>query len=246
MAFDACLVIPVYEHAEPLRAVLPALRPLGLPCLLVDDGSSSGCADALRALAREHAGWVRLRRLDVNQGKGGAVQAGLRWAAELGHSHALQLDADGQHDLASLPALLAESQARPAAVVCADPVFDASAPAARRAGRRLSNFWIAVNTLSLDIPDGMCGLRVYPVAPAVALADAGVLGRRMDFDTEILVRLHWQGLELRFLPVKVHYPDGGHSNFQGWRDNRMISAMHARLFFGMLWRAPRLLWRRLR
>jgi glycosyltransferase involved in cell wall biosynthesis len=244
MAFDPCLVIPVYEHAEPLRAVLERLKDLERPCLLVDDGSSPACAAALQALAAEHAAWVRLRRRARNGGKGAAVMDALRWARELGYSHALQVDADGQHDLDALPVFLAAAEAEPGTLIAARPLFDVGAPLSRRLGRQLSNFWIAVHTLSRDIPDGLCGLRVYPLAPTVALLDRVRLGTRMDFDMEVLVRLHWQGLPMRFLPVAVRYPEGGHSNFKAVRDNVLISAMHTRLFFGMLWRAPRLLWRR--
>ncbi len=46
-------------------------------------------------------------------------------------------------------------------------------------------------------------------------------------------------------PTRVTYPAGGVSHFKGLRDNVLISRMHARLFFGMLGRAPALLWRRL-
>jgi glycosyltransferase involved in cell wall biosynthesis len=236
------VVVPVYEHHRALAGVLPRLAGLGLPVLLVDDGSSAACADALDALVQGQGPALRLRRRAVNGGKGAAVKDGLRWAAELGFSHALQVDADGQHDLDRLPQLLALARREPQAVVCAEPRFDAGAPAARRRGRQLTNFWIAVNTLSRAIPDGLCGLRVYPLAATVPLLPA--CGDRMDFDPELLVRLAWKGLALRFLPVPVHYPADGISGFRLGLDNALISWMHTRLFFGMLWRAPRLLARR--
>jgi len=47
------------------------------------------------------------------------------------------------------------------------------------------------------------------------------------------------------LSTRVTYPSDGVSHFDVWRDNVRISRMHTRLFFGMLWRAPRLLWRRI-
>jgi hypothetical protein len=47
----------------------------------------------------------------------------------------------------------------------------------------------------------MCGFRVYPLAATVPLLDRFRLGRRMDFDIEILVRLHWQGVPMRWLPT---------------------------------------------
>jgi glycosyltransferase involved in cell wall biosynthesis len=242
-AFAPCLVVPVYEHHVALARILPRLLALGLPVLLVDDGSTPACAEALDALAAEHGPQLCLQHRAANGGKGAAVKDALRWAAELGYSHALQVDADGQHDLDRLPALLAESRALPEAVVCAQPQFAGDAPAARRRGRQLTNFWIAVNTLSRAIPDGMCGLRCYPLAATVPLL--APCGDRMDFDPELLVRLQWRGLALRFLPVAVSYPEGGISGFRLGLDNALISWMHTRLFFGMLLRSPLLLWRKL-
>lgn len=242
--FEPCLLIPVYEHAGPLRAVLNGLKGLNLRCLLVDDGSSETCAGELRNLAQEHGAWVQLLRLEQNRGKGGAMIAGFRWAALMGHSHALQVDADGQHDLAALPTLLEAGKAQSDAVICGEPRFDSSAPRSRLAGRRLTNFWIAINTLSLEIRDGMCGLRLYPLAATLPLLENRWLGKRMDFDPEILVRLHWRGVKPVFLPVRVVYPEGGRSNFRTVKDNVHISFMHMRLFFGMLLRLPQLLWRK--
>ena len=92
----------------------------------------------------------------------------------------------------------------------------------------------------------MCGFRVYPLAPVVQLIDQVRLGERMDFDTEILVRLYWRQVPMRWYPVRVIYPAGGLSNFRLWQDNWLISKMHTRLFFGMLLRLPVLLWRKVR
>lgn len=244
--FRPCLVVPVYEHHLPLEGQMPGLRALGLPILLVDDGSGEACAAALRALAGPDgpAPLVRLRRRARNGGKGAAMKDGLRWAFELGFTHAAQVDADGQHDLAALPLFLEAVRLEPGAAACADPVFGPDAPPARRRWRRLTNFWMAVNTLSLSIADGMCGMRVYPLAATVPLLAAA--GNRMDFDPEILVRLAWAGVPLRFLPSAVRYPEGGRSGFRGFEDNVLISWMHTRLFFGMLARSPRLLLRRRR
>jgi glycosyltransferase involved in cell wall biosynthesis len=237
-------VVPVHEHHVPLAAMLPSLLALGLPVLLVDDGSSAEGAAALEGLRRAGPPAVLLRRRAVNGGKGAAVKEGLRWAGELGYTHALQVDADGQHALEALPRMLGLSALEPEAVVCAEPVFGGDAPRARLRWRRLTTFWIAVNTLSGAIPDGMCGLRVYPLARVLPLL--GPSGDRMEFDPEVLVRLAWAGAPLRFHPVAVRYPPGGTSGFRGLEDNLRISWMHTRLFFGMLARAPGLLFRRAR
>ena len=265
--YRACLVVPVYEHHEALGRQLPELRSFGLSVLLIDDGSGPECAAALRVLAGPDAEGpgtaaravalavadgpdsvalpapIRLIRRERNGGKGAAVKQALRLAFELGFTHAVQVDADGQHDLAALPRLLESSRLEPGAVVCADPVFGADAPLSRRRWRRLTNFWMAVNTLSLAVADGMCGLRVYPLAAVLPLL--GPTGDRMEFDPEILVRLAWAGLPLRFLPAAVRYPLDGRSGFRAFEANVRISWMHTRLFFGMLARSPRLLLRKL-
>jgi len=239
-----CAVIPVYNHGEAIGAVVAAVRQHGLPCLLVDDGSEPGCAAVLDALAAADAAGVQLLRLPQNQGKGGAMIAGLRQAARLGYSHALQIDADGQHDTGDIPAFLKLSAAQPAHLICGCPIYDESVPKARLYGRYATHIWVWINTLSLQIRDSMCGFRVYPLAPTVALIDAVNIGRRMDFDTEILVRLCWRGMRIVNQPTRVCYPSDGVSHFKVWLDNVLISRMHARLFLGMLLRAPLLLWRK--
>ncbi len=237
------VVIPVYDHEHAIGHMVAAVRRHGLPCLLVDDGSSSPCARVLDALAAGDEG-VHLERLPQNRGKGGAVMAGLRAAARLGASHAVQIDADGQHDPADLPAFLALAERHPEAIVCGVPRYDASVPKARLYGRYLTHVWVWINTLSLDIRDSMCGFRVYPLASVLPLIEAEPPGERMDFDPEVLVRAHWRGIPVVNRETRVTYPLDGVSHFDVLRDNLRISAMHARLFLGMLLRLPRLLWRR--
>jgi glycosyltransferase involved in cell wall biosynthesis len=242
--FAAIVVIPVYNHGGAIGAMVERIRGLDVPCLLVDDGSAADCAAVLDQLVSEH---VSLLRLPENQGKGGAVMDGLREAMRRGFSHALQIDADGQHDPGDIPGFLAEARQYPQALVTGCPIYDASVPKGRLYGRYATHIWVWINTLSFDIRDSMCGYRVYPLAPTIDLIDSVKIGRRMDFDSEILVRLHWRGVPLRNRATRVTYPQDGVSHFDVWRDNLGISRMHAMLFFGMLIRLPALLlnkWRR--
>jgi glycosyltransferase involved in cell wall biosynthesis len=236
-------VIPVYNHGGPIAGVVAALRAHGLPVLLVDDASEPGCAAVQDQLALQPE--VTLQRLPVNQGKGGAVMAGLKRAAELGWTHALQIDADGQHDTRDVPAFTAAAVAAPTRLICGYPVYDDSVPKARLYGRYATHIWVWINTLSLAIRDSMCGLRIYPLAATLRVIERQYIGRRMDFDTEIAVRLFWSGMGVTNVPTRVRYPEDGVSHFRVWKDNVLISAMHTRLFFGMLWRSPLLLWRKL-
>ena len=111
-------------------------------------------------------------------------------------------------------------------------------------GRQFTNLWIWINTLSLEIADGMCGFRCYPLPAIEQLLKTTSLGQRMDFDIDILVRLSWQGVRIINLPTEVQYPLDGVSHFKMLEDNLLISKKHAQLFFGMLWRSPLLLLRK--
>lgn len=239
-----CAVIPVYNHEHAVPVVVAELLRVGLPCVLVDDASSPECAAVLDGLARQPDTW--LVRLPQNQGKGGAVMAGLREAGRLGFSHALQVDADGQHDLQDVRLFIEASALQPQSLICGYPQYDASVPKGRFYARYLTHVWVWINSLSLRILDSMCGFRVYPLDSTLDLIDSVKLGTRMDFDPEILVRLAWCEQPMHWLPIKVHYPADGLSHFRLFHDNALISKMHTKLFFGMLVRLPVIIWRRTR
>lgn len=238
-----CAVIPVFNHEDAVGRVVAALRAVGLPVLLVDDGSQASCARVLDQLAE--APGVSVLHLPCNRGKGAAVMAGFTAAEQLGYTHALQVDADGQHALHDVPRFLEESRLHPQALICGAPVFDASIPKFRYYGRYLTHALVWLHTLSFEIRDSMCGFRVYPLARVCALIREAHVGARMDFDIEVVVRLHWRGMPLRWLETAVTYPLDGISHFRLYRDNLRIASCHARLFLGMVARLPRLLARRL-
>ena len=239
--FHPCVVIPVYNHEHAIGKVVARVLAHDLRCILVDDGCAPACAAVLDALVAAHPDRLVLERHAINQGKGGAVLTGFARAARDGYSHVLQVDADGQHNVDDIPRFLAAARAQPAALIAGCPIYDESVPALRLYARYLTHVWVWINTLSLSIRDSMCGFRVYPVAPVVALAARRKLGLRMNFDIEILVRLYWDGVEVVSLPTKVGYPEDGVSHFKAWTDNVLITRLHTALFFGMLPRIPRLL-----
>jgi glycosyltransferase involved in cell wall biosynthesis len=245
--FNPCVFIPVYNHEHAVGAVVDAVLAFDVPCILVDDGSSPECAGVLDRLAASAPDRITLLRHAINRGKGRAQMTGIAYAAQAGFTHALQVDADGQHCLDDIPRFFKEAEAHPGALIVGCPVYDESVPAVRFYSRYLTHVWVWINTLSFDIKDSMCGFRVYPVAPALELCKRVRMGERMTFDTEILVRLFWKGVEVINVPTCVGYPSDGVSHFKVVRDNAQISWMHTILFFGMLVRLPRLLvgkWRR--
>jgi predicted LPLAT superfamily acyltransferase len=240
MTFRACCVVPSRNHDRVVGGIVGRARQAGLPVFLIDDASDEPVRSVLAGLHAPADGVV-VTRLDRRGGKGGAVIKGMELAAAAGFTHVVQLDADGQHDIERLSELLALAATDPGGVVSGAASYDDSVPRGRRYARYLTHVWVWIETLSFRITDSMCGFRVYPLAAVMALLSSERVGRFMDFDIEILVRLCWRGVPVTMLPVKVIYPTGNSSNFDLWRDNWRITKMHTRLVFTMLTRLPSIL-----
>lgn len=223
-----CAVIPTYNNPQTIALVVSIVQRSIDTVIVVDDGSA---AEGKRAIAelRNKPGVMVIERAE-NGGKGAAVKDGLRHALQLGFSHALQVDADNQHDLERIPYFLVESQRHPQALILAYPEFDESVPKGRLHARKITIFWTTLETFGRSIIDPMCGFRIYPlVETVVALPKSNY----MDFDPEIAVRLVWNGVPVVNVPAKVRYlsaDEGGVSNFHVLYDNIRISWMHTRLF----------------
>lgn len=240
------VLIPSYNTGPQLLATVQAAREHWNPVWVVVDGSTDGSGEAVQRLAASDPG-LEVLLLPSNVGKGAAVLHGLARAADVGFSHALTMDSDGQHPAELIPSFMQASMRRPATMVLGRPVFDASAPWVRVRGRQISNGWTRLETLGAAIDDSLCGFRVYPVADLVAVMRGQRWMRRFDFDTEAVVRLAWRGVTPVNLAAPVRYlsaSDGGVSHFRYGRDNLLLTWMHIRLMTGFLLRLPSLTWRR--
>jgi len=222
--FRVCGLIPLFNHGETVAGVAAALREHLDRVLVVDDGSTDGGADRLPA---DDPGLVVVR-LPVNRGKGAAVKEGLLLARSQGYTHVLQVDADAQHDPADIPRFLEAGRREPGTLWTGERVFDADAPGRSRFGRRFGMFWWRVETGNRTLTDTQCGYRLYPLD---GLPPLEVLGDRMDFDVEVLVRSLWLGTPVRGIPTRVRYgpPESRRSHFRPFRDNLRMTGMHARL-----------------
>jgi glycosyltransferase involved in cell wall biosynthesis len=240
------ILIPSYNTGAKVLATVREARQAWQPVWVIVDGSTDGTTAQLQALADGDPG-LRVLVLPHNQGKGAAVLRGLREAAAAGYTHALTMDADGQHPAAKIQEFMAASQSHPHAMILGLPVFDASAPLIRVRGRKLSNWWVNVETLWQGIGDSLFGFRVYPIAPLLDIMERHRWMRRFDFDAEAAVRLCWSGI----LPLNIAAPvryfrvdEGGVSHFHYVRDNILLTWMHLRLVFEFVVRLPVLIWRK--
>jgi glycosyltransferase involved in cell wall biosynthesis len=240
------ILIPSYNTGGKVLQTVWDARQIWQPVWVVVDGSTDGTLEALQALARDDPA-IRVLALPRNQGKGAAILHGLHAAEAVGYTHAMTMDADGQHPTDKILEFMAASQANPDALILGLPVFDASAPRVRVHGRKLSNLCTDLETLGAGIGDSLYGFRIYPIEPLRDIMERQPWMRRFDFDAEAAVRLCWRGIRPINLTAPVRYfrpEEGGVSHFNYLRDNVLLTWMHIRLILESLLRLPLLLRRR--
>jgi glycosyltransferase involved in cell wall biosynthesis len=203
---------------------------------VVADGSTDGSHAGLPGAVTGQPGFRLIVRPE-NGGKGEAVRTGACAAVATGFTHALVMDADGQHPPERIADFMEASQLRPDAVVCGRPVFGPEAPKARLYGRLLSVGLVRLETSGKGAADPLFGFRVYPLAPLLRVLEGTRGGRRYDFDPEVAVRLAWAGTPAVNLDAACRYVGrdaGGVSHFHYVRDNLRMVGMHARLLCAMI------------
>jgi len=219
------VVIPVYNHEARVADVVRAAAGLGLPVIVVDDGSTDGTRERVKDIPD-----IRVLRHPVNRGKGAALLTGFAEAARSAR-WAVTLDADGQHDPAEIPGLIARIAAgeRLILVGARSGMDGAHVPWTSRFGRGFSNFWVRASG-GPRLTDSQSGFRVYPLPETLHLK---VKSRRFQFEVEVLARAGWRGLAVREAPVTVTYPPGMTriSHFRPFTDFIRNSATFSRLIF---------------
>lgn len=242
-SFSPCVIIPSYNAGTLLLRTVESVRRHCLVVIVVIDGSTDRSGDSVLKLSKEIDGLYVLR-LDSNQGKGAAVLVGLELAQRLGCSHAATIDSDGQHEVEDLATFFDVSSRFPEAMILGLPIFGTDAPWIRVMGRKVGNWWTNLETLWGGIGDSLFGFRIYPVDASIGILKAIPDARRFDFDTQLAVRLYWEGVPPVNLPTRVYYNttgSGGISHFNYLRDNLLLTFVHARLVLKALLLVPRLL-----
>ena len=242
-----CVLIPSYNSGPLLRQTLTGVLDVWDDVFVVIDGSTDGSDVGIEDLENGTLSRLRVHRLPANQGKGSAVLQGITLAGDEGFTHALTMDADGQHPADHIARFMAAGKAHPEALVLGKPVFEATAPSLRVQGRKISNGWANLETCWWGIHDSLFGMRLYPIKPLKKVFSETRFARRFDFDPEVAVRLCWKGVPVINLPTPVKYlsaEEGGISQFRYLRDNALLTSMHIRLVIGFLLRLPILLLRR--
>ncbi len=225
--FHPCIIIPCYNHGKELAAYLPRVTQSRYPVIVVDDGSAEAEAQLIHEVCE--ATQAVLVTMPENKGKWNAVLTGMQYALNSGYTHALQCDADGQHHESHIASFIELAEKEPHALICGQPCYGEDVPAARLYGRRITNFFVYLETAGACRIDAMCGFRLYPLERTLNIIRRQGISFGMAGDIEILVRCFWDGMPVLGQEVKVCYPEGGRSNFRMLRDNLVISWAHTKL-----------------
>ena len=235
------VILPSYNSGHLLVQTARAALKYWSPVWVVLDASTDGSAQEIKTLAQTESD-LKVIDLPENQGKGGASLVAMQEAQLEGYTHALIMDADGQHPADKIVEFMRLSQAAPEAMILGEPIFAADAPPERVKGRRVGNGFTHLETLWGGVHDSLFGFRLYPLKEAVRTMESIRTARRFDFDTELAVRLFWAGVRPINRRVPVTYPErnrGGVTHFRYLRDNLLLAGTHMRLCLLLL---PRL-WR---
>ncbi len=220
-------VIPVYNNAGTIRDIIRRVKKQNCGLLVVDDGSTDM---DLPLFCRENQ--VECIRHDTNRGKGAALRSAAGFLKNREYDCMLTLDGDGQHYPEDIPLFLSAVEQDNALIIGVRDFRDPHVPRKSRTGRRISNFWIRLET-GLDIADSQSGFRAYPAA---CFRELNCTGNHYNYETEILLRAVWNGIPVKEIPIRSWYPEKGEriSHFHPVLDTLRISLTHLSLLFQKL------------
>lgn len=232
-----CILIPVYNSENHIVDVIHSVLQCADNLIVVNDGSTDNTAETLRALSLQTP--FELVSYEKNRGKGYALQQGFLRALELGFTHAVTLDADGQHLASDIPVMIQKAAKNPGALIIGSRKFDnPNMPQGNVFANKFSNFWFKVQTAK-NLPDTQTGFRVYPL---LKMGRMRLFTSRYEAELEMLVRSAWRGIPLIPQPINVYYPPLSErlSHFRGGKDFFRISVLNTVLcFFAVVYGYPR-------
>ena len=216
----ACVIIPTYNNAATLAAVIEDVAQYSNHIIVVNDGATDNTVDIVKQYPA-----VQFINYTPNVGKGWALRKAFRYAIDKGYKYGISIDSDGQHFAKDLPAFINKLEEEPNAVIIGvRNMGQASVPGGSSFGNNVSNFWFKVET-GISSPDTQSGYRLYPLA---VLSKMRFFTRKYEFEIEVLVRAAWKGVTILSIPVSVYYAPKEEriSHFRPYKDFFRISVLN--------------------
>jgi glycosyltransferase involved in cell wall biosynthesis len=216
----ACVLIPTYNNAATLTAVINGVAQYTHHIIVVNDGSTDNTRNILSSFP-----FITEVSYNKNRGKGHALRQGFLKAGELGYQFAISIDSDGQHFASDLPLFIEKLETEKEAIIIgARNMEQSSVPGKSSFGNKFSNFWFKTET-GISCPDTQSGYRCYPV---YLFKGMKFFTRKYEFEIEVLVRAAWKGIKVISIPVKVFYAPKEErvSHFRPFKDFTRISILN--------------------
>ena len=227
--FRVCVIIPTYNNAGTIAQVISDVAVYCKDVIVVNDGSTDETAVILKRLSIP----ITLISYPQNKGKGHALVKGFHKAKALGFSHAITIDADGQHFAADIPLFINKMEENPEAIIvgCRN-LTEKNMPRQNTFANRFSNFWFRLQT-GINLPDTQSGFRLYNLK---ALRQLSLITSRYEAELELLVFAAWAGCPISSVNVRVYYPPTEErvSHFRPVYDFFRISVLNTILCVGAL------------
>lgn len=229
-----CVIVPTYNNERTLARVLNGVLEYAHDVIVVNDGATDSTPDIIATFSDR----VTVLAYTPNRGKGYALRQGFIKARQMGFSHALTIDSDGQHFPSDIPVFIEAHRKHPSAMLMGSRDLNAEGmPGKNSFANRFSNFWFFVET-GLRLPDTQTGFRLYPLMKVEKL---WLFTERFEFEVEVIVKLAWRGVPFVPVPIRVKYdPSERVSHFRPGPDFTRISFLNAYLvILALLWHLPK-------
>lgn len=235
--YRCCVLIPTYNNAQTLAAVINSVLEYTDDVIVVNDGSTDATAEILQTFPN-----IQVVTQPANAGKGKALRTGFKYAVQKGYRYAITLDSDGQHKATDLPTFIDKLKDNPRAIIVgARNMGQTDVPGTSSFGHKFSNFWYTVET-GIVLPDTQSGFRLYPIE---ALKNYKWLTPKYEFEIEVMVRGAWGGIDVTWVPIDVYYPPKGEriTHFRLFKDFTRISILNTFLvILAILYGRPAMLY----
>ncbi|MEO8086709.1 MAG: glycosyltransferase family 2 protein [Bacteroidota bacterium] len=238
---NCCILIPTYNNAGTLAAVVESVLSFTNRVIVVNDGSTDTTRNILEKFSQ-----LNVVSIQVNKGKGNALRAGFKEAVKLGYDKAITIDSDGQHFADDIPVFFEKLEQQPdALIVGARNMSGDSIPGKSSFGHKISNFWFHFET-GINLPDTQSGFRLYPIRE---LSSLNFFTTKYEFEIEVLVKASWSGIPVVSVPIKVFYAQGKEriTHFRPYTDFTRVGILHTWLvILTVLWYFPQRFFNRIK
>ena len=222
-SLKTCVLIPTYNNAKTLEAVIAKTLEYCDEVMVVNDGSTDDTSNIIS----------KYKNLIVithphNKGKGMALRNGFKKAIELGFDYVITIDSDGQHYPEDFITFLKRIEEEPGSLIIgARNMTVDNVPGKSSFGNKFSNFWFWVET-GIRLPDTQSGYRLYPVQ---RLKKIWLFTTKFELEIEVIVKAAWRGIPVISVPVKVYYAPQSErvTHFRPGKDFTRISFLNTYL-----------------